>query len=216
MRDLSAWFVANRKHRDGDFALGAEKFTQMLAATERVTTPLPQLEKIRSRGFRAQSGRAARGLRDIPAGKSVRACVDKAAQHKPQGGPGGGARQQLAELREASSRRRAWCRFPVQTRCRSRGAALQPRQFRLHRHSGPLREGSAFGVLHRACRIPPGRPRSSTTTCPGARICCSLPCTKCGRDTFCSSCIQTASARWSTAYSSVTPLRKAGLTMARS
>jgi len=99
MRDLAAWLAANRKTATGDFALGEKKFTQMLAATERVTTPLAQIEK-------AADADLARNLAALRAacsaflpGRTLAACVEKAAQNKPTGGPVEGARQQLAELK---------------------------------------------------------------------------------------------------------------------
>jgi Bacterial protein of unknown function (DUF885) len=99
MRDLSAWFAANRKTATDDFALGAEKFTQMLAATERVATPLAELEA----AGRADLERNLAALRAACAaflpGKTVRACVDKVARNKPEGGPVAGARMQLADLK---------------------------------------------------------------------------------------------------------------------
>jgi hypothetical protein len=99
MRNLSEWLAANRKSATGDFALGENKFTQMLSVTERVTTPLAQIEK-------AANADLARNLAALHAacaaflpGKPLPACVEKAAQNKPAGGPVEGARQQLAELK---------------------------------------------------------------------------------------------------------------------
>jgi hypothetical protein len=99
MRDLSAWFAANRKTATDDFALGAEKFTQMLGATERVPTPLAELEAAgRADLERNLSALRAACVEFLP-GKSVRACVDKVARNKPEGGPVAGARKQLADLK---------------------------------------------------------------------------------------------------------------------
>jgi hypothetical protein len=99
MRDLSAWFISNRKNATDDFALGEAKFTQMLAATERVTPPLTELEKVGD----ADLARNLVALRAACAaflpGKPVQACVDKAEQNKSEGGPVQAARNQLADLR---------------------------------------------------------------------------------------------------------------------
>lgn len=99
MRDLSAWFIANRSSATDDFALGPQKFAQMLAATERVTTPLAELEAA-GRGDLARNTAALRAAcaAFLP-GKSIQTCVDKVAQNKPVGGPVEGARKQLAELK---------------------------------------------------------------------------------------------------------------------
>jgi hypothetical protein len=99
MRALSAWFIANRKGAGGDFALGAQKFAQMLAATERVTTPLPELEKIGAADLERNLAALRATCATFLPGKPLQACVDKAEQNKPAGGPVEGARQQLATLR---------------------------------------------------------------------------------------------------------------------
>jgi hypothetical protein len=99
VRDLSAWFVENRKHASGDFALGADKFAQMLAATERVTTPLPELEKIGAADLARNLAALRAACATFLPGKPLQACVDKAEQNKSAAGPVAGARQQLADLR---------------------------------------------------------------------------------------------------------------------
>jgi hypothetical protein len=99
MRDLSAWFIANRKTANDDFALGEEKFTQMLAATERVTTSLTQLEEAGHADLERNLAALRVACATFLPGKPLQACVDKAAQNKPAGGPVEGARRQLADLR---------------------------------------------------------------------------------------------------------------------
>jgi Bacterial protein of unknown function (DUF885) len=99
MRDLSAWFVANRKTATDDFALGPQKFTRMLAATERVTTPLAELEAAGRADLERNLAALGAACAVFLPGKSVRACVDKVARNKPEGGPVAGARQQLADLK---------------------------------------------------------------------------------------------------------------------
>jgi len=99
MRDLASWFVANRTSANGDFALGEDKFAQMLAATEHVTTPLAELEA----AGRADLERNFAALRTACASllpeQSLQACVAKVEHNKPKGGPVAGAREQLAALR---------------------------------------------------------------------------------------------------------------------
>ena len=99
MRDLSAWFVSNRKTATSDFALGADKFAQMLAATERVTTPLGELEAIGHADLERNLAALRAACAAFLPGKSVQACVNKVAQNKPAGGPVAAARKQLADLR---------------------------------------------------------------------------------------------------------------------
>ena len=99
MRDLSAWYISNRKNATDDFALGEEKFTQMLAATERVTTPLAELEKVGAADLARNSAALRAACAAYLPGKSVRSCIDKAAHNKSAGGPVETARKQLADLR---------------------------------------------------------------------------------------------------------------------
>src|SRR5678815_5278434 len=72
----------------------------MLKATEGVTTPIAELEAI----GRADLARNQQALADACAqfapGKSVADCMAKASANKPDGGPGQGAREQLAGLRQ--------------------------------------------------------------------------------------------------------------------
>jgi hypothetical protein len=98
MRDLSAWLAANRKSASGDFALGERRFTQMLAVTERVTTPLAQLEKVADADLARNLAALRAACTVFLPGKTLAACVEKAGQNKPAGGSVEGARRQLAEL----------------------------------------------------------------------------------------------------------------------
>jgi len=100
MRDLCAALVLNRKSASAEFALGEEKFTRMLAATERVATPLAELEKVGAADLARNLASLRVACATFLPGKSLQACVEKAGQHKPEGGPVEGARRQLAELRD--------------------------------------------------------------------------------------------------------------------
>jgi hypothetical protein len=99
MRDLCASLVLNRKSATADFALGEEKFTRMLAATERVATPLAELEKVGAADLARNLASLRAACATLLPGKPLQACVEKAEQHKPEGGPVEGARSQLVELR---------------------------------------------------------------------------------------------------------------------
>jgi hypothetical protein len=100
MRDLSAWFIANRGSATEDFALGAQKFTQMLFATERVTTPLAELEEAGRKDLARNTAALHAACAAFLPGKSVQACVEKVGQNKPTGGSVEGARRQLSELKK--------------------------------------------------------------------------------------------------------------------
>ncbi|HEY7378441.1 MAG TPA: DUF885 domain-containing protein [Steroidobacteraceae bacterium] len=100
MRALAGWLDAQRASATGSYALGADKYAQMLGMTERVTTPIADLEAI----GRADLERNLASLREACAqfapGKSIRVCFDEMNGNKPKGGAVDGARAQLAGLKQ--------------------------------------------------------------------------------------------------------------------
>ena len=80
---------------------------------------------------------------------------------------------------------------------------------------GPYENGVASDLQHRAAGSEVEQPASAPTTSRARRPCCSPPCTRCGRDISCSSCIRTATPRSSTPCGSAMRTRKAGRTTAR-
>ena len=99
MQDMADWMTSHMQDASGDFALGAELFKQMLWDTERVDTPLGELEAI---------GRAdmARNLKNLNAacaefapGDSIQDCFARMADRKPKEGSVLAAREQLKEIR---------------------------------------------------------------------------------------------------------------------
>jgi hypothetical protein len=137
MRDLAAWLEAQRSSATASFALGPEAFAKMLLDTEQVDTPLSELEA----AGRADLQRNQRVLREECAkyapGATIQACIAKMSANKPKGGAVEGARA----AREPQ-KVRGGCRFRGRARlgggARPRGAALQSRQLRLHRHTWTL------------------------------------------------------------------------------
>ncbi|HSY09056.1 MAG TPA: DUF885 domain-containing protein [Steroidobacteraceae bacterium] len=99
MRDLSAWFIAQRRTAGDDFALGAENFARMLDATERVTMPLADLEAVGRADLQRNLGALRSACALYLPGQSLHACAAKVAGNKPAGGAVEGARKQLAQLR---------------------------------------------------------------------------------------------------------------------
>lgn len=100
MQELADWLTSNLPTATEDFALGPELFKQMLWDTERVDTPLDELEAI---------GRAdmARNLRDLnnacaefAPGDNLQDCFAKMSSRKPKIGSVEAAREQLIETRE--------------------------------------------------------------------------------------------------------------------
>lgn len=100
MQELADWIKSGEPNATENFALGPEKFTDMLRMTERVTTPLAELEQV----GRADLERNLTALKEACArylpGATVEACVAKANEDKPVGGAVEGARAQLGLLRQ--------------------------------------------------------------------------------------------------------------------
>lgn len=100
MQGLADWLESQRATATTNFALGPQRFAQMIRDTEMVDVPLPQLEAI----GRADLQRNQRALQAACAqyapGATIPACMERMAARKPEGGPVAGARRQLAGLRE--------------------------------------------------------------------------------------------------------------------
>jgi uncharacterized protein (DUF885 family) len=100
MSDLVTWLESQRATATASFALGPEKFAKMLYDTERVTTPIAELEA----AGRADLARNQAALKDACAqfapGATVQKCIEKMNANKPRGGAVAGARLQLAELKK--------------------------------------------------------------------------------------------------------------------
>jgi len=100
MTELAKWLEDQKPKSTEAFAIGPERFAQMLAMTENVTTPLGRLEQI----GRADLERNLAALREACAAylpkATIERCIAKEAADKPQGGAVAGARAQLADLRQ--------------------------------------------------------------------------------------------------------------------
>jgi uncharacterized protein (DUF885 family) len=96
MQSLADWLAKATPTQD--FALGADRFSRMLADTEAVDTPLDKLEAV----GRADLKRNQQALRQACAayapGKDIPGCFDKMRADKPEGGPVAAARLQIPEL----------------------------------------------------------------------------------------------------------------------
>ena len=99
MKDLNAWFTQQESSATNDFALGPEKFSQMLQATERVDVPLAQLKEIADRDLERNLTALREACAQLAPGKTIAQCVAKAQANKPQGSPVEAARKQLVDLR---------------------------------------------------------------------------------------------------------------------
>lgn len=98
MAGLTNWLKGQEKDATQDFALGEEKFSHMLSATEAVDVPLDELEK----AGRADLARNQAALRQecgkFAPGRSVQECMVKLNADRPEGGAVAEATRQIPEL----------------------------------------------------------------------------------------------------------------------
>ncbi len=98
-RELEAWFEAQRPTATEDFALGPERFRQMLRETEAVDIPLDRLEEIGKADLERNLAALREACEEYAPRRPIRECTDQAGRAKPQGGPVEGARRQLGDLK---------------------------------------------------------------------------------------------------------------------
>ncbi|HYJ88601.1 MAG TPA: DUF885 domain-containing protein [Pyrinomonadaceae bacterium] len=99
MKAIDDWFKTLEPEATENFALGAEKFSEMLRQTERVEVRLDELEGIGKRDLERNQAALAAACEKYAPGKSIPECVAKAENNKPTGGSVEMARKQLTELK---------------------------------------------------------------------------------------------------------------------
>jgi hypothetical protein len=100
MQDLAAWISSGEAQATESFALGPEKFTEMLRMTESVSTPLAELERVGRADLARNLTALKQACADYLPGATIKACVAKVNEDKPTGGAVEGARAQLGMLRQ--------------------------------------------------------------------------------------------------------------------
>jgi len=99
MSGLSNWLETLRPTATDDFALGAERFAQMLRDTEMVDLPLEEIERIGREDLARNQAALLEACQRFAPGLTPLACVTRANEQKPPGGTVAGARAQLPGLR---------------------------------------------------------------------------------------------------------------------
>ncbi len=99
MREIGTWLESQRSTATQDFALGAERFSRMLAATEGVDAPLAELEKIGLADLKRNQAALTEACAKFAPGATIEACTAKMNANKPDGGPVAEARRQIPMLR---------------------------------------------------------------------------------------------------------------------
>lgn len=100
MRELATWLESQRGTATQDFALGADRFQRMLAATEGVDVPLATLLDAGMRDLKRNQDQLAAACAKFAPGKTIQACTAQMGANKPVGGPVAEARRQIPMLRK--------------------------------------------------------------------------------------------------------------------
>ncbi|HEX5238377.1 MAG TPA: DUF885 domain-containing protein [Sphingomicrobium sp.] len=100
MRDIATWLASQKPTATTNFALGAERFSRMLATTEDVDTPLDQLEAIGKADLAKNQAALKQACAQFASGATIEDCMKKMQADKPAGGPVEAARQQIPMLRQ--------------------------------------------------------------------------------------------------------------------
>ena len=100
MTETANWLESKRATATQNFALGAERFSRMLAATEMVTTPLSELEAIGEADLKRNQDALKAACATYAPGQTIPACMTKLNADKAADGPVAEARRQMPGLRE--------------------------------------------------------------------------------------------------------------------
>ncbi len=100
MKDLGAWLESQRATATQGFALGPDRFSRMLLATEGVDTPLAKLEAVGQADLKRNQAALAEACAKFAPGATIIGCMDKMNANKPVGGPVAEARRQIPMLRK--------------------------------------------------------------------------------------------------------------------
>lgn len=99
MRELADWLDRQIPAATSDYALGAERFREMLRATEAVEIPLDALETAGRRDLDRNLAALREECHRLLPDASIQQCVERVESDKPALGPVETAREQLGELK---------------------------------------------------------------------------------------------------------------------
>ena len=98
MQQLTDWLEGQQAGATQDFALGAERFGRMLAATEAVDIPLDELERAAREDLARNQAAAREACAEFAPGATIQACFLKMNANKPAAGPVAAATAQIPGL----------------------------------------------------------------------------------------------------------------------
>ncbi|CDO36327.1 conserved hypothetical protein [Novosphingobium sp. KN65.2] len=96
MQQLADWLATATPTQD--YALGAARFSRMLAATEAVDAPLDTLEAVGRADLKRNQEALQKACAAYAPDKDIQGCFDKMRADKPEGGPVAAARKQIPDL----------------------------------------------------------------------------------------------------------------------
>jgi uncharacterized protein (DUF885 family) len=99
MRDFDSWLASQEASATDNFALGADRFSAMLKATEGVNVPLDQLEQIGRQDMQRNLAALREACAAYAQGQTIQQCIAKSQAQKPEGSVVDAARQQLTQLK---------------------------------------------------------------------------------------------------------------------
>ena len=99
MAELRDWLMSNRETATEDYALGSERFAQMIYDTERVDVGLDELEAVGRADLERNQQALAEACAEFAPGETIPSCFSRMAGNKPEGGSVEAARHQLEETK---------------------------------------------------------------------------------------------------------------------
>ncbi len=99
-READEWFQSLEATATDDFALGAERFSAMLWANERVDISLADLEAIGQADLERNTAALEAACAEYAPGQTIPECIAQAQVIKPENGPVQAARDQLTGLKQ--------------------------------------------------------------------------------------------------------------------
>jgi uncharacterized protein (DUF885 family) len=99
--DINTHLASLRAAQTEDFAMGADLFSKMIYANERVDTPLAELQAIGLADLKRNQAALAEACKAYAPGKTIQQCIAKEEASKPEGGDFVSyARKQLVDLKQ--------------------------------------------------------------------------------------------------------------------
>ncbi len=98
MAGLAQWMEAQKAGATQDFAMGPERFSRMLLATEGVDVPLAELVRVGQADLARNTAAIREACARYAPGKTIQQCVARMNSDKPKDGPVAEARRQIPAL----------------------------------------------------------------------------------------------------------------------